>query len=191
MIPVLLLSAMAFTAVAEDTFVVQILEPLGGKVEKPADWYYAERHRSKDSLNWVISKEKSEDGYATGVSIQLMIGIEEKTGKLAERFVDEVVQSQIAKAKKSTLCEKEEAGFFMRQCLTTEEQQVKGDQVTDYRVLYSFFWNNEIDMLGITVAGTPIDSWDEYKNTFQRMSEIEIINMDRFRDESSHDKPIN
>jgi hypothetical protein len=47
------------------------------------------------------------------------------------------------------------------------------------RILYSLFWGNDIDIAVVTTAGTKKELWDIYASTFDRMSEFELIDMER------------
>ncbi len=168
---------------SEEGFTLQILEPTGGKIQKPNGWFYKERHRSASSLYWVISKEDPSQGYETGLAIQFMIGIKDHTGLTPEEFTKKNIDVIAKSAKQASLCKSENVGFFNRQCLEIEEEKKNKDGIiTTYHVLYSFFWNNEMDMTGVTIAGTPSEQWPKYKDIFNKMSEIELIDLERFKE---------
>jgi hypothetical protein len=65
---------------------MQVLEPTGGEILRPRDWFYAEGHRGPTYM-WTISREDTAGGrpYTTGVRIQLLTGVRNGTGKTAER----------------------------------------------------------------------------------------------------------
>ncbi|TQV87076.1 hypothetical protein [Aliikangiella coralliicola] len=167
---------------SNEKFVLQILEPTGGKIEKPVSWFYEERHRSARSLSWVISKEEPTNGYETGLAIQLMVGIQDKTKMTPAQFVKNHLNAVAKAAISAKACEPESIGFFIRQCLELEEEKVVNGKVIQFHVLYSFFWNDDTDMVGVTVAGSPSDSWSKYQGIFERMSKIDLIDMDRFKE---------
>jgi len=174
-------STLAIASTAEE-YTLQILEPTGGKLARPSSWFYEERHRTVDSLLWTISKEEPLNGYYdTGLAIQFMIGIHDKTGMTPEQFIHKNLKTIASLAKNTTLCDSEAVGFFTRQCLEVEEVQSRDGKEVNYHVLYSFFWNNEADMAAITVAGAPSASWEKYKNIFNKMAEIELIDFERFK----------
>ena len=157
-------------------FVTQVLEPTGGKIERPKDWFYAESHRGRVYL-WTISAEDASGGkpYNTGVTIQAIVGVQQLTGKTAEKFLADFVASK--KTEKNVVvlktCEKSISGLFNRIRLETE----KGGRHS----LYSLFWGYEgLDIAVLVTAGTTKDLWDTYAPTFRRMEEFELLDMKRF-----------
>ena len=155
-------------------FVTQILEPTGGKIERPKDWFYAERHRGPTFM-WTLSREDSTIlPYTTGVKIQVFSNIQEGAGKTAEQFIRDVEANR-----RSAACQilathpVADLGLFRRICLDT----VEGDK----RIIYSFFWGSHgRDIAVVSIAGARKDLWDIYEPTFQRMASFEIIDINRF-----------
>lgn len=166
-----------FTVYAEqqvpEGFIAQVLEPTGGKIIRPKDWFYTESHRGS-SYTWILSKEDASKGpYDTGVRIQTLIGVEEGTGKSPENFILDFIGQ---KKKESQIihkeCEPQDQGFFTRICLEVDEG--------DYRILYSMFWGNDMDIVVVSIAGAKKEDWPSYENTFNKMSAFELIDMKRF-----------
>lgn len=168
---------MAHALFAQDAvpegFVLQILEPTGGKIVRPKDWFYTERHGGV-SYSWVISKEDLEKGpYDTGVRIQTLIGVERESGKSPKEFVLDFIKKKKKEAKQIfDECEPKDQGLFTRVCLQTEER--------DYRILYSAFWANGADIVVISTAGAKIEDWSKYSEIFDQMSRFELIDIKRF-----------
>ena len=161
---------------SNDGFVTQLLEPTGGKIVRPKDWFYAESHRGPVYL-WTISAEDTTGGkpYTTGVRIQTIVGVQKGTGKTAEKFLADFVASK--KNDKHVVviktCKKTKSGLFNRICLETEE----GDD----HILYSLFWgSDELDVAVVVIAGTTKELWDTHAPTFRKMEEFELIDMKRF-----------
>ena len=156
-----------------DGFVLQVLEPTGGKIIRPKDWFYAERHGGP-SYTWIFSKENIEQGsYDTGMRIQTIVGVEKGTGKSPKKFVLDFIAEKKKEAKRIfDECYPKDQGLFTRVCLETEEGK--------YRILYSAFWGNGSDIVVISIAGTKTEEWDSYTDIFNRMSEFELIDMKRF-----------
>ncbi len=153
----------------------QALEPTGGKIERPKDWFYSEGG-SKNGYLWTISKEdlSKEKRYLTGVRIQLIAGIKKETGKSPQEFIREFVESKKKEADKVIeSCEPKEQHLFTRTCLQTEEGP--------FRILYPLFWGtDDLDMAVILIVGTPKELWDVYSPAFDKMSGFELIDMKRF-----------
>lgn len=171
---VLVRDAFAEEAVPTE-FVTQVLEPTGGKIERPKDWFYHESH-NKVSYTWILSKEDAADGhpYDTGVRIQVLVGIKEGTGKTAEQFIRDFIANKSKEVNKVVkTCEPTDQEMFTRLCLETEEGR--------YHILYSLFWGrHDLDMVVVSIAGTPKELWPTYSATFDRMSRFELIDLKRF-----------
>jgi hypothetical protein len=154
-------------------FVTQTLEPTGGSITRPKDWFYTEGHRGPVFM-WTLSREDSSTGkYTTGVRIQAFAGVKQGTGKAPKKFVLDFISNRKKEATKIIRSgEAQEQGMFTRVCLETEEG-------TD-RILYSLFWGNDnLDIAIITIAGTKKELWNIYASTFDRMSEFDLIDMQR------------
>ncbi len=155
-------------------FVTQILEPTGGKIERPKDWFYAEGHRGPTFM-WTISREDSTvQPYITGVRIQVFSGIHQGVGKTAEQFIRDFEDK-----KRSSGCQivstypETDLGMFRRIGIET----VEGED----RIIYSLFWgSSSMDIAAVSIAGTRKELWDTFEPTFKRMGSFEIIDMSRF-----------
>ncbi len=170
-----LFSSVATLALAETKYVEQMLEPLGGKIDRPEGWFYAERHRGP-SYSWILSKEDPDKGpYETGMRIQTFNGVKEGTGKTAKEFVFDFARKKADKAEKlvSTVPESEQGGFTRVGIETIEGK---------YQIMYSCFWSDTIDMVIITTAGAPKELWEEYTAIFNHMASFELIDLKRFQD---------
>lgn len=150
-------------------FIKQILEPTGGEIDRPEDWFYTEGHHGQ-TLMWTISAEDNSKGrYVTSVRIQLFIGVKEQTGQTPEEFIREFVKGKKAEADVLQECNETDQGMFKRICLEVEEG--------DYHILYSLFWGNDMDMAAVSIAGTSKALWSKHAATFDRMSKFKAIDM--------------
>lgn|ERR1017187_1485235 len=171
-------AAQEFNFKVEDApteFVTQVLEPTGGKIPRPKDWFYCEVHRGP-VFDWIVSREDASGHrpYTTGVRIQTFTDVKQGTGKTAKQFILDFV---FAKKKEATkiikICDEKDQGLFTRICLETEEGK--------YHILYSLFWGSSgMDVAVVSVAGTTKELWDTYATTFDKMSGFELIDMKRF-----------
>lgn len=166
---------------APTEFVTQVLEPTGGKILRPKDWFYAESHNTP-SYMWTLSREDaSKAPYTTGVRIQMIAGIKKGTGKSPKKFIlDYVAAKKKEAAKVVSACGETKQGMFSRVCLETEEGP--------YHILYSLFWTNEIDWVVVVTAGTRKDLWETYSPTFQKVGAFELIDWEHFLKEVN-DRP--
>lgn len=150
-------------------FIKQILEPTGGEIDRPKDWFYSEGHRGK-TLMWTISAEDNSKGrYITGVRIQLFFGVKEQTGQTPEEFIRAFVAGKKEKVEVVEECDATDQGLFKRICL----EVVEGD----YHILYSLFWGKEMDMAAVSISGTTKALWSKHAATFDRMSKFKAIDM--------------
>ncbi len=81
-------SASSPAEVPPTTFITQVLEPTGGKILCPSDWFYHEFHRGP-RYDWTISREEPSDRrpYTTGVRIQTFVNVKDGTGETAKQFI--------------------------------------------------------------------------------------------------------
>jgi hypothetical protein len=116
-------TAAAFAEAPPTEFVTQVLEPTGGKIPRPKDWFYAEGHHGASCV-WTLSRENTTGGkpYTTGFRIQTLPSIKEGTGKSAKQFILDLVDAKKKEATKVIkACKEQEQGLFTRICLETEE----------------------------------------------------------------------
>jgi hypothetical protein len=153
-------------------FTLQILEPTGGKILKPKDWFYTHSQQGP-SLTWILSKEDATVGrYDTGVRIQAVVGIKKKTGVGAEESLRKYLLSKREGAKKMFHeCEPKDQGLFTNMCIHVEEGP--------YRIFYSIFWGNDVDIAIIMTGGTKLEDWEKYEKIFEKMSRFELIDMSK------------
>jgi|SRR5215471_4699945 len=172
---ILALTALAFAEAPPPEFVTQVLEPTGGKIPRPKDWFYNERHGGPMYV-WTLSREDTSGNkrYTTGVRIQLIAKVKEVTGKTAKQFIlDFVAAKQKEAARVIMTCKEQDQGLFTRICLETEEGP--------YHIRYSLFWGSSgMDLAVISIAGTTKELWETYAPVFDRMSAFELIDMNRF-----------
>jgi len=158
---------------------LQVLEPTGGKIARPAGWFYRERHGR--SFTWIISKEDPNNGpYETGIRIQVFAGVKEHTGKTAEVFVRDFFAQKKSSASVLSECEPQKQYLFTRVCLETEEFISLSGPPELFHIQYSMFWGDGSDIAVITTAGSPASSWPTYEKTFNTMGKFELIDMSRF-----------
>ena len=171
----LALTASAFAETTPTEFVSQMLEPTGGKIPRPKDWFYAEGHHGP-VYDWKITREDTTGNkpYTTGVRIQLFANIKEGTGKTAKQFILDFVAAKKKEADKVIkTCKEEDQGLFTRICLETAEGP--------HRILYSLFWSSDkTDIAVVVIAGTTKELWETYAPAFDKMTGFELIDMKRF-----------
>lgn len=162
------------STLAPTNFVLQVLEPTGGKILRPKDWFYKESHSGQYYV-WILSREDaSKAAYTTGVKIQTIVGVKKTSGQPPKESVQEFLQKkQLTADKVVNDCSENNQGLFTRVCIETEEGP--------YHILYSVFWGNQdLDIVVVSIAGTTKELWDTYAPVFNVMSGFEMIDMKRF-----------
>jgi hypothetical protein len=163
--------------IAPTEFVTQILEPTGGKILRPKDWFYTQSQHGP-VYTWTISREDTSDDrtYTTGVRIQTFMNIKNDTGKTAKQFILDFVAAKKKDATKIiSIRDEQDQGLFTRIGLETEEGP--------YHILYSLFWlSSGQDLAVVSIAGTTKELWETYAPTFDKMGAFELIDMKRFED---------
>lgn len=170
-----LLLSSAFAQSPPIEFVTQVLEPTGGKILRPKDWFYAEGHQGA-VYTWTLSREDTTGNrpYTTGVRIQTFVAVKEGTGKTAKQFMLDFIAAKKKEAKVLKECDETNQGLFTRVCLETEEGP--------YHISYSLFWGSDsMDIAVVSIAGTSKDLWKTYTSTFEKMNAFELIDMKRFQ----------
>lgn len=153
-----------------DGFVLQKLNPLGGWIYRPEGWHYEEEH-GPDNYVWTISKEKLKDGYYdTGFRIQIALRAKLRSGLSPREAVKQYVQHKKNTAQIVNERPERKQGFFTRIGVETLEAASEDSDNKDFHVLTSCLWNDEADTIVLVVAGSPTDSWKEYRDTFDTMS---------------------
>lgn len=156
-------------------YVLQLLEETDGKIARPIDWFYTSEE-TPSGLLWILSAEDPSKGsYETGMRIQLLSGMEKHIKKSAHAFAQDFIE----KKRKSTAvvreCPETNQGLFTRQCLEVIEALERPSGTNSFHIVYSVFWDNNLDSVVITTFGTPQDKWEEVKKISEVMSSFELI----------------
>jgi len=163
-------------------FELQRLESTGGDAYKPLGWFFAERHKSKTELKWVISKENidqesnSAQNYETGLAIYFWTAVERDTGRTPREFANVFIR-QISRGGQllGSTCNFKGSSTSSSMCFNTRER-VLGKE---FRVRHIIHWWPNYDMVAHTIAGTTPESWDLYSDTFETMSNIRFLGQSR------------
>lgn len=166
-------------------FEARTLEPLGGQVARPNGWFYRESHDAA-SFKWVLSAENPEDGpYQTGVRIQLIAAVQAKTGQDARTFIGEFLDGRRASAKVLEECPVEDQGLLTRTCIQTEESIPSASTDEPFRIQYTVFWGNQVDVALFVTAGTLASQWEQYAPIFAEIEKFQLIDLERFAEGGS------
>lgn len=166
--------------------------PLGGRILMPVDWFASEGSKGSNYMLTVSKEDLASTGrYETGWRLQWIAGIT----KLANISATQAIQYNIArkKAAEEVLreCDPEKIGEFMRQCLETRAP-VPGSPGKKYRIIYTFTWSDELDMMISGTFGAPEEDWEEAAKIYNVIKNFVLMDRARMeaREKSTPSKPI-
>jgi hypothetical protein len=160
-------------------FVLQILEPTGGRIARPQDWIYTEQHRPNVYV-WTLSKEDPRNGpYDTGVRIHMFSGVEALTRQRPKEFVQEFARQKHANAKVLDECPPHNLGRFTRICVETEEPPAGAPGAKARRAHYALFWADDLDMAVFVTSSTTAEQWESLRQVFNVMNTFELLDVRR------------
>ncbi len=157
---------------------VRSLDPIDGKVLVPDGWHFASSI-DPAGYTWIISQEPLIEGtkgfYKTGMRIQLIHGMHKYKKITPEEFIIKFIAGKKEdNARIIGNCSGVKLGPFQRKCLETKEDMALGGEKKKYRILYSMFWNNEIDTVIVMTFGTPVNKWDQDKKYLKNIGAITL-----------------
>jgi len=160
----------------------QKLDPTGGQILKPRDWFYKSRSNAT-GLDWSLSSEDPSKGpYSTGFSIQLVIKARETVKQDLEPYCKSFLEWKQKSTKLVTLFPLTKGisnqGGFTRQGIEVVEQGTGNRSGKLYHCTYSMMWSTSFDMIVITVFETPEEQWSSLKQVQQAMSQFELFGAD-------------
>jgi len=171
-------AAMSTTIEVPPGYVRQQLEPTGGEIAKPIDWFF---HSQETPTGWIwtLSKEDPrKGGYSTGQRIQLMVGVEATSGLTRAGFVDRYLADRSRGRQVMSQCPATDLGEFHGRCVEVIEQGEVDGEPRAFRVMYSLMWGKDLDMVVGSTFGAPVDSWREDARRSQPMTGFRLLGPD-------------
>lgn len=154
------------------------LKATGGSVMAPSDWHFS-GGVTNTGFQYIISRERNEDGsYETG--FRLVGFVKLRSYNLTPIEAKDQILNSFRESAKRILkeCSNESAGFFTRDCLEVIQENAT-DPETNFRVIHSFLWNEDADMLVVTTFGAPEGEWESVQEVCEIMSEFTLIDLRR------------
>ena len=162
-------------------FVLKELEPLGGEIAIPKDWFFYATQKSH-AFVWTLSKEDlSKDEYETGVRIQFLYGVKKAAGMSPKEFIQSFMKETKKASKVIREWPKQALGPFTRIGVEIDEISGTGEEQKKYRVRYSCFWSNDMDVVVINTSGTLFDQWEKYVDIFDNIGNFKIMDMKKIQ----------
>jgi hypothetical protein len=161
--------------VVPEGFVLQTLEPTDGQIAKPKDWYYTSEGTPSGWM-WTLSKEDTAKGaYETGMRIQMMFDVQADSGLTKAAFIDKFVRDKVASSEVIRNCPVTDEGEFFRRCLEVLEDIPLKGVAERFHILYSLSWSKNMDMVVVSIFGTPLADWPAQAATADAMAHFRLI----------------
>ena len=159
----------------------QALEPTGGEIARPIDWFFRSDETPSGWL-WTLSKEDPAQGpYLTGQRIQLLVGVEASSGLTRAAFARQYLDDRRKGARVVRECPATDQGEFYRRCLEVVQTVDSGKGPRAFRILYSMMWGKRMDLVVSSTFGAPEETWKEASRLAGPMTEFRLINGDTER----------
>ncbi len=159
----------------------QALEPTGGEIARPIDWFFRSDETPSGWL-WTLSKEDPSKGpYLTGQRIQLMVGVEASSGLTRAAFARQYLDERRKGARVVRDCPVTDQGEFHRRCLEVVQTIDTGKGPRSFRILYSMMWGKRMDLVVSSTFGAPEETWKEAARIAGPMTEFRLLNGDTER----------
>jgi hypothetical protein len=154
---------------------LQALDVTDGRIAMPKDWFYATR-AVPGGFVWTFSAEDPAKGeFKTGLTIQLFMGVEEKTKRSRETFARVFINEKHKAVKVVRDCPVKDFGYFRRQCIEVVEDLQEPSGLRRFHILYSVMWFKDMDLVALTTFGTPEGNWDAAAPIADVMSAFVLI----------------
>ena len=153
-----------------DGYELQPLE-LGGEILRPVDWKFSSRSQGGTLVYkmWEPLPDGS-DQYDTGLTINIVTNVEE-AGTTPARYAAQYIRQLAARdVKLVSRSEPTEVNGLIRSGITFDQRMNITDVEKEYRIRYELFADEQLNMLYVLVAGTPVEKWDETQDTFRTMT---------------------
>ncbi len=150
-------------------------------VQKPTDWV-SHISGSKDVTAFRISKEKNEDGsFLTGLTVNIVTDVKAKSQLAPSDYSKKYLADVYRGAGESALeffPESKENDLFMKIGIRVDEQKVVAGKDYVFTVNHNVFYNDKLDIMLISIFGTPKEQWAENEKYFMATIKMQIVKKD-------------
>lgn len=179
----LLTATTLFAQTAPIGFEEKELKPIGGKILVPDGWHLS-GGMTENGFMYVLSKENNPDGtYQTGFRIQGILKIREKGLSPLEATVYNWKRFKDGAKEVIKVCDEEDVGLFKKTCLETIETNPANPD-DDFHIIYSFFWNDEMDMIITGIFGAPESEWEEAEAIYYKIKDFTLFDIEDMETDS-------
>lgn len=151
------------------------LKSLDCQVQVPVAWSVYDQS-SQDGRAWVITPDDLKKAhYKTGVRIESLAQVESQTGLKASKWVAARVSDKSASLPVISAETGSTNDYFQVRRLVTEEVYSPGrTEYTTYRKIYSWYWNDQQDVVICLEARTPDKSWGSLSAVLGQIGKLEF-----------------
>lgn len=131
---------------------------------------------TRDRSSWVITPDDlNKAHYKTGVRIESLEQVENRTGIKASKWVAARVNDKSASLPVLSSETGSTNDYFQVKRLVTEEVYSPGrTEYTTCRKIYSWYWNDEHDVVICMEARTPAKSWESMSAILGKIGKLEF-----------------
>ena len=152
-----------------------ILNPINCELTVPSHWHIKD-NSSKSIFSWTVSHENPDVGpYRTGATIHVTPNIKKLTGLSAEQHAQQLYKHKRESFELRNLANSKQ-GIFNVTSFRTSEMYSERVDYTEYEYRYALYWSNDMDLLLIIIAKTPL------KNSSEFDAVLNTINSFKFKD---------
>lgn len=144
-------------------------------VPVPEAWDVYDRSTHASS-SWIITPDDlNKAHYNTGVRIDTVSNAKINTGVIASKWVEDRIQNKSTSLPIVSLETGPTNDYFRVIRLVTQEVYSPGrTEYVSYRRIYSWFWNDEHDVVICMEAQTPEKSWSRMAPVLERIGKLEF-----------------
>lgn len=166
---------------APDGFEVRDFGPIGGQIIIPRGWFVTQG-TNPNGTQYLFTASKEDlaatGHYETGWRIQWIAEVSKTANITATQAVQYNIDRKKASEEVVRECDPEKLGEFNRRCLETIAP-VPSKPGKKHRIIYSFFWSDEMDMMVAGTFGAPSAEWDAAAKIYQTIKDFKLLDWDR------------
>lgn len=164
---------------APEGFTVHDLGSMGGQVLLPNGWFFATGQAPNGPYYTLLKEDSGKGSYDTGMRIQFVAKVKATAGISPKQAVQLNIDRKKAKETVVHECPESQMGAFRRVCLETLGFPSKAKPTQKFHLVYSFWWNDETDLMAAVTFGAPVEEWAEAKKIYDVIKDFKILDLDR------------
>ncbi|MDA3923771.1 MAG: hypothetical protein PF904_03625 [Kiritimatiellae bacterium] len=151
------------------------LKAIDCSIQVPTSWkVYDQSNQSISS--WVVTPDDlNKAHYDTGVRVDSLSQVKNKTGSIASKWVADRIKDKSSSLQVLSSESGPTDDYFNVKRLVTEEVYSPGrDIYRTYRMCYSWFWNDKYDFVVCMVMRVPEKSWKSLSPSLEKVEKLDF-----------------